>query len=201
MVNIPIILLAAGGSTRMGRPKQLLPWGNQTLIEYQIQILLKTGNPVGVVLGAKANLVGPVVEKYDVHISVNNNWENGMGSSIATGVRDLMQIFPTADGVLLALVDQPLVPPEHFQSILGIFQPGKKQIIASIANSGWKGVPVLFDKCYFDEIQNLTGKEGAKKIIQKHNYALKYIECGNLLEDMDTPEAYQKMSDRFFIKS
>ncbi|HKI90219.1 MAG TPA: nucleotidyltransferase family protein [Draconibacterium sp.] len=197
MVNIPIILLAAGGSTRMRRPKQLLPWGNKTLIEHEVETLLKTDSPVNVVLGAKANLVGPVVEKYDVHISRNNNWENGMGSSIATGVRDLIQKFPVADGVLLALVDQPLVPPEHFQSILGIFQPGKKQIIASIANSGWKGVPVLFDKYYFEELQNLNGKEGAKKIIQQHRHAVKYIECGNLLEDMDTPKAYQQMLKTF----
>jgi molybdenum cofactor cytidylyltransferase len=72
MADIPLILLAAGGSTRMGRPKQLLPWGNQTLIEYQIQTLQKTGNPVNVVLGSNANLVIPVIEKYNVTFFINN---------------------------------------------------------------------------------------------------------------------------------
>ena len=68
MANIPIILLAAGASSRMGQPKQLLPWGEQTLIEHQIHTLLKTGNPVNVVLGSNSKLVIPVIEKYPVNI-------------------------------------------------------------------------------------------------------------------------------------
>jgi molybdenum cofactor cytidylyltransferase len=197
MAKIPLILLAAGGSARMGRPKQLLPWGNHTLIEHQIQTLQKTGNPVSVVLGSNSKLVLPVIEKYNVNIFINNDWENGMGSSIATGVNGLTKESPGADGVLIALVDQPLVPSKHFLNMLEAFHPGKQQIIVSNSGSGWEGVPALFDKCYSDELQNLTGKEGAKKIIQKHNNAVKRVKCGNLLEDMDTPEAYQQMLKKF----
>lgn len=200
MANIPIILLAAGGSTRMGSPKQLLPWGSQTLIEHQIETLLKIGSPVNVVLGANSEQIIPVIEKYDVNIFVNNDWESGMGSSIATGVKGILSKFPEADGVMIELVDQPLVPTAHYRKMLSAFHPRKQQIIASSSISGWKGVPVLFDKHYFEELQNLVGKEGAKKIIQKHSAAVKYVECGNLLEDMDTPETYQKMLARFFDK-
>lgn len=197
MADIPIILLAAGGSTRMGSPKQLLPWGNKKLIEHQIETLQKTGNPVNVVLGANANHIIPVSEKCNVLIFQNNNWEEGMGSSIVTGMNGITRKFPTADGVLIALVDQPLVPTAHFLHILQSFHPGEQQIVASVSDSGWKGVPVLFDKQYFNELQNLTGKEGAKKIIQQHRHFVKYVECGNLLEDMDTPEAYRKMWKEF----
>lgn len=193
MADIPLILLAAGGSKRMRRPKQLLPWGKQTLIEHQIQTLQKTGNPVNVVLGSNADLVIPVIEKWNVTFFINNNWEKGMGSSIATGVENVLKDFSETEGVMITLVDQPLVPAEHYLNILKTFQPGKQQIIASVSASGWKGVPVLFDKFYFEELQNLTGKEGAKNIIQKHEQAAKYIECGNLLTDMDTPETYLQM--------
>ena len=197
MANIPILLLAAGGSKRMGRPKHLLPWGDHTLIEHQIQTLRKTGTQVNVVLGAHANLIIPVVEKYDVNIFMNNNWKDGMGSSIATGINGLKQENPGTDGILIALVDQPLIPPEHFLKMLKTFQPEKKQIIASQSPSGWHGVPVLFDKSYFEELQNLTGKEGAKKITHKHQRVVKYIECGNFLEDMDTPEKYRQLLKKY----
>ncbi len=85
MAKIPILLLAAGGSSRMGQPKQLLPWGNRTLIEHQILTLQKAGQPVNVVLGSNSDLVMPVIEKYPVNIFVNPNWESGMGSSISFG--------------------------------------------------------------------------------------------------------------------
>ena len=193
MADIPFILLAAGGSSRMGQPKQLLPWGKKTLIEQRIHSLLKTGNPVNVVLGANSNLVIPVIEKYNINIVVNNQWRLGMGSSISTGINNLMKDFPASEGVVITLVDQPLVTHEYFQRMLKKFQPGQQQIIISKSSSGWKGVPVLFDSCYFKDLQNLQGDDGAKKVIQKHKNTVKYIECGNLLEDMDTPDAYQKM--------
>lgn len=197
MAKIPLILLAAGGSSRMGRPKQLLPWGNQTLIEYQIQTLLKTDNPVNVVLGDNAQQVIPPVEKYNVPIFINKDWENGMGSSIALGVAGIIREYPESDGVLIALLDQPLVPPEHFRIMLEAFQPAKQQIVISSSSSGWKGVPVLFDKFYFNELQNLNNKEGAKEIIQAHSKKVTAVDSGNLLEDMDTPDKYRLMLKKF----
>ena len=200
MADIPILLLAAGGSTRMGRPKQLLPWGNKTLIEHQVETLQQTGNPVNVVLGANANRIIPVIEKYNVPVFQNHHWEDGMGSSIVAGINGVTRQFPQVDGVLIVLVDQPLVPAAHFLNMLQSFHPGEQQIIASVSDSGWKGVPVLFDKQYFNELQQLTGKEGAKKIIQKHRHFVKYVECGNLLTDMDTSEDYHQML-KIFQKS
>jgi molybdenum cofactor cytidylyltransferase len=84
--------------------------------------------------------------------------------------------------------------------MLESFRPGKQQIIVSKSVSGWEGVPVLFDRCYFDELLNLSGKEGAKKIIKKHINALKYEELGDLMEDMDTPEAYHRLLKKFMSR-
>ena len=192
MVDIPILLLAAGSSRRMGQPKQLLPWGEKTLIEHQIQNLLKTGNPVNVILGSNSDLIIPVIEKLDINIIINNDWENGMGSSIAKGVNYLAGYFIKADGVMITLVDQPMVTNDHIHNMLHQFKPGNRQIFVSKAASGWKGVPALFDNFYFEDLKKLKGEEGAKKIIHKYPKAVISIDCGNQLEDIDTQENYRK---------
>ena len=93
MANVPHLLLAAGGSRRMGQPKQLLRWGNQTLIEHQIDIRLQTGQPVAIVLGAYSDLILPVIEPLPVTIFINNEWANGMGNSIAFGINMCRNTF------------------------------------------------------------------------------------------------------------
>jgi molybdenum cofactor cytidylyltransferase len=193
MAKIPILLLAAGGSTRMGQAKQLLPWGKQTLIEHQIQTLLKTEHPVNVVLGSNSNLIQPIIQKYPVNIFINTDWESGMGSSISFGIRQILLKFPEASGVLITLLDQPLVTTSYIENMLGACQPGSQQILVSHAASGWTGVPVLFDRCYLKELTELSNEEGAKKVIRQHNDNLILFDGGELLEDMDTPETYQKL--------
>lgn len=193
MDKIPIIILAAGSSERMGQAKQLLSWGEKSLIEYQIELLLKSGSPVIVVLGANASSISPLIEKYKIQVVLNENWKSGMGSSVACGTKRLVEIFPDASGVLIALVDQPLIPLSHFIDLMEKFQSGEKQIIASKGNSGWLGVPVLFDAHYFDELKSLTGEQGAKQIIRHYNELVLSVECGMLLADIDTPESYQKL--------
>lgn len=197
MADIPCLLLAAGASSRMGRAKQLLPWGEGTLIEHQVQTLLKTGNPVVVVLGHKADQIQPILDKFRVKIYINKHWENGMGSSIAHGIRYLNIEFPGAAGVLISQLDQPLLTCSHFEKMLQAYCPGSGQIIVSQSPAGWRGVPVLFDRIYFDELQNLSGDEGARKIVQSHAQTLQILDAGDILEDMDSPGAYQKLLSKY----
>ena len=193
MDKIPIILLAAGGSKRMRQPKQLLPWRNSTLIEFQIQKLLQTGNPIIVVLGASSKEIIPLIKKYPVKITINSNWETGMGSSVATGMQKVVAEIPSAKGVLFTLIDQPLVSLEHIQKLLLTFNSENQQIIASKAENGWLGVPALYDVFYFDELQNLSGEQGAKILIKKYRSKVIPVDAGETLEDMDTPESYRRM--------
>ncbi|HAQ20212.1 MAG TPA: hypothetical protein DCR40_13430 [Prolixibacteraceae bacterium] len=197
MAKIPILLLAAGASSRMGQSKQLLPWGNQTLIGHQIQTLLKTDHPVHVVLGSNSNLVIPVIEKFPGTIFINTDWESGMGSSISFGIRQIIQKFPEADGVLITLLDQPLITTSYFQKMLGAFQSGLQQILVSRSASGWTGVPVLFDKCYFKELAELRNEEGAKKIVKRHEEKVILVDGDELLEDMDTFQNYQQLLEKY----
>lgn len=197
MNEIPVLLLAAGGSSRMGQPKQLLPWGNTTLIEHQIQTLIKTGNPVNVVLGSNSNLIIPVIENYKVNIFINNNWESGMGSSLALGIRQIVTRFPKTAGALITLLDQPLITASYYEKMLGLYQPGLQQILASHSASGWTGVPVLFDKYYFKELEKLKDDEGAKKIIRQHEENVIIVECDEIMEDMDTPQSYEQLLRKY----
>jgi molybdenum cofactor cytidylyltransferase len=197
MAEIPCLLLAAGASSRMGRAKHMLPWGDGLLIEHQIQTLLKTGHPVLVVLGHQSDQILPVLEKYPVMVSVNTRWQDGMGSSIAHGIRQLMKEFPDAAGALITQLDQPLLTSSHFENMFGSFQAGSRQIVVSQSPSGWQGVPVLFDRLYFKALQTLSGDEGARKVFRSHAGAVQTLESGDILEDMDTPEAYQLLLERY----
>ena len=193
MAELPVLLLAAGASRRMGQAKQLLPWGEITLIEHQIQTLLKTGNPVLVVLGHVQEQISPLLEPYLVMPLNHQQWERGMGSSIAFGIRELEKEFPDAGGVLIAQLDQPLVSESHFRAMLEHFRAGAQQIIVTRSASGWEGVPVLFDRQYFRALKELGGEEGARKIFRQHSRSVTYIESRDVVEDMDTPESYEKM--------
>lgn len=197
MAEIPIILLAAGSSARMGQPKQLLRWGEQTLIEYKIQLLLKTGQPLVVVLGANSGLIIPVIKKYEASIILNNNWEKGMGTSVSCGIRKVELDFPNANAVLIALPDQPLIPLSHYLALFNTFQKEKRQIIASKSESGWQGVPALFDRFYFEELQKLNGETGAKTIIRQYPANVISLLCNEITEDVDTPENYRAALHRF----
>lgn len=198
MNKIAVLLLAAGSSSRMGQPKQLLAWGNTTLIEHQIRTLIKTGNPVNVVLGSNSDLIVPIIENYKVNIFINNNWENGMGSSISHGISEIIRQFPKLGGVLITLLDQPLVTTSYYDELLGKFQPGFQQILASHSASGWTGVPVLFDKYYFKDLIELKNDEGAKKIIRQHEKNVIIVECGEIMEDMDTTQSYVQLLRKYF---
>jgi len=181
----------------MGRAKALLPWGTGTLIEYRVQTLLKTGQPVLVILGHQLDQIQPVIEGYPVRVSVNQQWKKGMGSSIAHGIGPLKREFPEAAGVLITQLDQPLLTSAHLESMINTFQPGSREIIVSQSPTGWQGVPVLFDRVYFEALQNLVGEGGAQKIFRSRPKAVKVVECGDILEDMDTPEVYQKLLGTF----
>jgi molybdenum cofactor cytidylyltransferase len=198
MTEIPVLLLAAGGSSRMGQPKQLLPWGKISLIEHQVRTLIKIGSPVNVILGYNSDLIIPLIENYPVNIFINADWERGMGSSVSFGIHQIRRRYPKADGVLICLLDQPLVTTSYFKRMSDTWQPESRQIVASQSSSGWTGVPVIFDKCYFRDLSGLKNDEGAKKIIRKYEKHVIYLEAGELIADVDTPQTYQQLLHKYW---
>lgn len=197
MPNVQLLLLAAGASSRMGKPKQLLNWLGQTLIRHQLKNLLSTNKLVSIVLGAYSEQLIKIIDELPVTIYTNKNWQNGMGTSIAYGVKKMMEKDSTLDGVLITLIDQPLLTSNHFKEMLNLFESRKKQIIVSLSENGWAGAPVLFDKTYFEDLTQLKGDEGAKVITGKYRDSVQFIKAGNLLIDIDTPGAYQQLLDEY----
>lgn len=181
----------------MGQPKQLLPWGDTTLIEHQITTIIETGNPVIVILGSNSELILPIIKNYPVSVFINNSWESGKGSSISFGILQIINKYPKADGVLICLLDQPLVTASYLKRMLDRWLPGLSQIMVSKSVSGWSGVPVIIDKCYFQDLLKLENDQGAKSIIQRNEKQVIFAEGGELIEDMDTPQSYQKMLHKY----
>ena len=153
MINIPHVLLAAGTSKRMGQPKQLLRWANKSLIQFQVETILPSTEKLYVILGAYAALIQPLLKNYEVELIQFYQWEKGMGNSLAYGIQQILNSNPTIEGILISLIDQPLVTSSHYLNMRATFEKGNNQIIASESDSGWSGVPVLFDAYYFDELR------------------------------------------------
>jgi molybdenum cofactor cytidylyltransferase len=196
MANIPQLLLAAGASSRMGTPKAILSWGLKTVIEHRLDILLQTKQSVAVVLGADAHLIKPYLKNYEIPIFINKDWSKGLGNSIAFGVKEFQSLLTSADGLLLSLVDQPLIPLEHFNKMIHRYETQSNPIIVSHSKEGWMGVPVLFDRIYFSALENLTADDGGKKVMQQFPQNVYIIEGGDYLDDMDTPEVYHALLKR-----
>lgn len=195
MNKVPVLLLAAGASSRMGQSKQLLPWGEDSLIEYQTKHLNNLGQRVLTVLGAHFETINSEAN-LSTEVFFNHRWRMGMGFSIAAGIQQLRKLEPRMDGVLIALLDQPLIPLAHYKQLIEGFETGKEQIVVSTFPDGTWSVPVVFDASYLDQLAQLTGDRGAMRLVKKHADLVQTVEC-DFLEDMDTMEAYQFQLKRF----
>jgi molybdenum cofactor cytidylyltransferase len=105
--------------------------------------------------------------------------------------------YPKASGILICLVDQPLLTTYFFEKMSDTFQPGYRQIIVSQSASGWTGVPVLFDRYYFTDLLKLGNDEGAKKIVEQHREYVIILEACEMLDDIDSPESYDRLRNKF----
>ena len=192
--NIAILILAAGNSSRMGEPKQLLPWKNSILLNHSIHTATQvTNSKTYVVLGANHDLIKSKLKRDDIEILHNTNWKSGLGSSIAFGVKSIMTSEYKFDGVLIKLSDQPLIDSNYLAGLIRLFKAVNNQIIASIYKSKKLGVPALFDSCYFEELSKLNQDKGAKKLITDHIDNVITVNANHLIADIDTKEDYQKL--------
>jgi molybdenum cofactor cytidylyltransferase len=191
-MNTGVIILAAGSSSRMGQSKQLLPIQGTTLLVRAVHIALQLqpGHTV-VVLGSNEAEHTSILQNTNVHTVTNHTWQNGMGSSLKTGLQYLLSLSPAIDAVLILVCDQPAVTTTYLESLVQHYKPSNKSIVASFYSDA-PGVPALFDKSLFTELLNMDDAHGAKKIIQKHIAATELIPFPEGSIDLDTPEDYQR---------
>jgi molybdenum cofactor cytidylyltransferase len=192
--NIAILLLAAGSSSRLGHPKQLVEISGQPLLQKMVETSLGSGcYPVVVVLGAYFEKIKPVIEKLPIYILENKNWEIGMGSTISCGMDFLINNYPELKAVILLVCDQYYLAEKNITELIRFFNKTNKNIIASKYGET-VGVPVLFSKHLFPELLKLNGQSGAKKLIQKYTDDLALVDFSEGLFDLDTEEDLKKLN-------
>jgi CTP:molybdopterin cytidylyltransferase MocA len=191
-----IILLAAGGSSRMGHPKQLLPFGPTTLLRHACQTALETSfRPVVVVLGAEAEKCAAEISGLSLTCAINPQWEEGMGGSIRIGIETLEHISPAAERALILLHDQPLISATHLLDLAKLCRP-PDSLIAASAYDETCGVPAVFDRSLFPELKALPATEGARKVIMRHRDRVTTLPLPEAASDVDTPEDYQLLTSK-----
>lgn len=192
----PIILLAAGESSRMGQPKQLLKVRGTSLLRLAAEEATKSQlGPVVVVLGAFADKMEAVLENmvYDqVH---NKHWQEGMGTSIKAGILHVQQAYPDCAGIIVMLCDQPYADAAHLAKLVQTYHGSHKPIIAS-AYKSTLGVPAYFHRSYFDRLGQLENHIGARKLIQAYSQDAAAVSFPMGGIDVDTPEDYTILKDK-----
>ncbi|MEM7556100.1 MAG: nucleotidyltransferase family protein [Cyanobacteria bacterium P01_A01_bin.84] len=195
LINIGLIILAAGSASRMGKPKQLLTYQGNSLISHIVKVGINSiCEPVIVVLGAYAEQIKSQIDKLPIQIIENLDWETGMSSSIRAGVNAINHSHPQLDAVIIALADQPLISETAFNQLVQTYQTTENTIIAS-AYGDVIGVPALFHRTFFPELINLGGDRGAKFLIGKDKNKDKVLSLSipAAAIDIDTPEDYENL--------
>ena len=182
-----IILLAAGSSSRLGRAKQLIEFQGKTLIKKAIDEAQNSqADYLVVVLGSNPELIQTGFDTSSTSYIINADWQNGMSSSMQAGLRFLME-KEDVDQVVLILCDQPFVDASLLDQLITGKETSGKGIVAA-AYSNTLGVPALFDRRYFEELLQLTGSEGAKKVIFNHQAEVQALDFPLGAVDLDTEE-------------
>ncbi|MHB8208936.1 nucleotidyltransferase family protein [Mucilaginibacter sp.] len=186
-----LIILAAGASSRLGQPKQNLLFQHKTLLNRAIETgLASTCRPVIVVLGANTDVI-EAIDQDDVKAIYNNDWNEGMASSIRLAIKEI-ESDNKIDQAFIMLCDQPFVTAALIDTLLQKQKETGKPIIACTYNNTI-GVPVLFNRALFAELLLLKGHDGAKKILQTHQHDVITVPFEHGSIDIDTKEDYTRL--------
>ena len=188
------MVLAAGLSLRMGRPKLLLDWGGKPVVRRAVERVKAGGvDEVVIVLGHEGQAIREALKGLPVRFVKNPEPEAGQAGSIACGVAVL---GPAVSAALIALGDQPALPPEVIPRLLQAFKETGKPIVAPLYR-GVQGNPVLFAATVFPELRTLTGDRGARSVVEKDPPRVALVSFDfPMPADLDTFEDYERLRPR-----
>jgi len=183
-----IIILAAGGSSRLHKPKQLLIHRGRTLVSHVTAEAIKAGlSPVVVVTGSRSEMIIRELDETNAEIVYNRHWKEGMASSILEGITHVIHTNLATTAVIIAVCDQPFVSAEIFLQLVDAKKTKGKGIVAS-AYAGTLGTPVLFDKSYFQDLASLQGDQGAKRLLKIYEQDVATVPFRQGEVDIDTED-------------
>ena len=190
------VILAAGASRRLGRPKQLLDLGGEPLLRRTVRNAMdSTLVEVLLVLGSRANEIAASVGDLGQRTVINPRFAVGQSTSVLAGIG---AVAPDADAILIMLGDQPLVTEAALSRIVGRFRGGGVSIVQATYD-GTPGNPVLFNRSLFAELLAVTGDEGARRVVRRHGAVVIGVEVGDVADviDVDTEADYVHLLKRW----
>ena len=188
-----IIILAAGNSSRLGEPKQLLQFQGKSLIRHIVEAAVEiVGRNTMVVTGSNSGLIEHALDGLPCQFAFNADWQEGMSASVKTGIHALQSYNPQIIGSILAVSDQPFVTSETFRALIQVFEKSGKGIAAS-QYSDALGTPAFFSTSYFPALLQLTGGEGAKKLFKRFPDDVSAYTFPEGRIDIDTQEDYKRL--------
>lgn len=187
-MRVAALILAAGGSRRLGRPKQLLEFEGETLLARTVRLSSHSGAfPVLAVLGSSADQIVASVHSTAVQFVMNQDWEQGIAASIHAGLHALEELAPATQGVILLTCDQPRLTAEHLESMLQEFLESKGEAIIASAYAGTLGTPVIFPREDFAGLYTLKGDQGARSLLKGNRRVIREIPLPGGEIDIDHP--------------
>ena len=188
------MILAAGGSARLGSPKQLLEYGGRTLLRRATETVLAIHcRPAVVVLGAGADRLRAELTGLDVRTAYNPDWARGLGGSVRLGMTALAD-DAEIEAVLLTLCDQPLIEPATLGRLLHAWRDNHPPSIVAAAYHDTVGVPAVFGREHFAELAALPDAAGAKPLLQRHAARVVAVPMPEAAVDIDTREQYERLT-------
>ena len=187
-------MLAAGNSSRMGFPKQLLKWKNTTLLQHAINTVKEEDlEHIVLVLGANSKKIESNIDTNRTMVLINENWGKGLGNSIAFGVKHIMKSLPNIESVLIMLADQPLIDSNYLNRMLETHYLNPSNIICTFYQNNKNGVPAIFTKKQFQDLSLLNGDQGAKVLLEKYSKNVLSLNGKGIVADIDTLEGYEAL--------
>jgi len=190
---ICLVLLAAGSATRFGTLKQLVAIDGVAMARHCASAAVQSGARVLVVTGARRNAVEEQLVGLPVTLTFNPGWREGMGSSLALGVRAAQDAHSELRAVIIALADMPSISHRQFRALLDTHARFPERIIAA-DSGGTLGPPCLFPARYFAELEALTGERGARSVLEKHAKNVHAVAMPEAAIDIDVPADHARYS-------
>ena len=189
-MRIGAVVLAAGGSSRLGQPKQLLQHRDQSFVRRMAETALAAGcSPVAVVIGPEQEKIKIALRGLPARLLPNDSWQHGIGTSVRAGVA----VLQDCDALLFLACDQPHVETAVICRLIARQQETQKPMVAS-AYSGTLGVPAMFSRTCFKELLALSDQEGAKALLMARPNDVATIDFPEGAIDIDTPTDWQRFT-------
>ncbi|HEX7101966.1 MAG TPA: nucleotidyltransferase family protein [Nitrolancea sp.] len=199
MSRIAAVILAAGSSSRLGEPKQLLDLGGQPVLAHTLAAVRRTSlTPRFIVLGHAADKIKQRIDLNGVETIFNPGFQSGQSSSVRVALDALP---PDVDAAVFILGDQPLVEPAVIDRLARAYRAENAPIIQPNYREG-RGNPVLIARALFSELAQVNGDTGARPLIQRHREAVFLVDATEFArpDDIDTREDYDRVQRAFSVK-